>query len=292
MGYAPGGAFAGAPRFVMFFKGGSFHSPRCDPPASTRSRARRSRRSLPHAQRLDRVSRHAHPRRLAQERRLPRGARRRPDRLRHGQRLPLLEERLVLRVHRSRVDRHRDRQRLQGAAGAGGAAVRQPAHRRRRALGRRQRRARPALHLVSQAPGRRRAVRQRHRAGAERRAGLRPADAAGERCCAAKTRTSPPPTTARSRRRCARKQSLLDFRLADIADAKRALGMDSEHAHKLDGLVDGWREVEKANAAELAALEERRRPARAMACPTGAQTDRQRPEQEQPATTCRPCTTR
>jgi len=52
-----------------------------------------------------------------------------------------------------------------------------------------------------------------------------------------------------------RKQSLLDLRLADIADAKRTLGMDSEHAHKLDGLVDGWREVEKANAAELAALD-------------------------------------
>ncbi|MET0386069.1 MAG: DUF1552 domain-containing protein [Polyangiales bacterium] len=43
-----------------------------------------------------------------------------------------------------------------------------------------------------------------------------------------------------------RKRSLLDFRLADIADAKRTLGMDSEHAQKLDGLVDGWREVEAA----------------------------------------------
>jgi len=42
--------------------------------------------------------------------------------------------------------------------------------------------------------------------------------------------------------------------LADIADAKRALGMDSLHAQKLDGLVDGWREVEKATDAELAGL--------------------------------------
>ncbi|MEY4577094.1 MAG: hypothetical protein RL701_1797 [Pseudomonadota bacterium] len=48
-----------------------------------------------------------------------------------------------------------------------------------------------------------------------------------------------------------RKKSLLDFRLQDIADAKRVLGMDSEHAHKLDGLVDGWREVEKVVNAEL-----------------------------------------
>ena len=51
-----------------------------------------------------------------------------------------------------------------------------------------------------------------------------------------------------------RKQSLLDFRLQDIADAKRVLGMDSEHARKLDGLVDGWREVESSVKAEQAAL--------------------------------------
>jgi Protein of unknown function (DUF1552) len=51
-----------------------------------------------------------------------------------------------------------------------------------------------------------------------------------------------------------RKQSLLDFRLQDIADAKRVLGMDSEHARKLDGLVEGWREVERSVKAETAAL--------------------------------------
>ncbi|MFM2416398.1 MAG: hypothetical protein RL385_1121, partial [Pseudomonadota bacterium] len=47
-----------------------------------------------------------------------------------------------------------------------------------------------------------------------------------------------------------RRQSLLDFRLQDIADAKRLLGMDSEHAHKLDGLLEGWRDVESAVNAE------------------------------------------
>src|SRR4029077_10400945 len=51
-----------------------------------------------------------------------------------------------------------------------------------------------------------------------------------------------------------RKKSLVDFRLADIADAKRVLGMDSVHAQKLDGLVDGWSEVEAATNAELAGL--------------------------------------
>jgi hypothetical protein len=50
----------------------------------------------------------------------------------------------------------------------------------------------------------------------------------------------------------ARRKSLIDFRLEDIADAKRTLGMDTEHARKLDGLVDGWREVEKSLAAEMA----------------------------------------
>lgn len=63
-----------------------------------------------------------------------------------------------------------------------------------------------------------------------------------------------------------RKKGLVDLRLEDIADAKRTLGMDSEHAHKLDGLVDGWREIEKANAAELTALESGG--GGAMACPT------------------------
>jgi hypothetical protein len=52
----------------------------------------------------------------------------------------------------------------------------------------------------------------------------------------------------------ARRQSVLDLRLADIADAKRALGMDSEHALKLDGLLDGWRQVESNLEAEAAAL--------------------------------------
>jgi hypothetical protein len=65
-----------------------------------------------------------------------------------------------------------------------------------------------------------------------------------------------------------RKQSLLDFRLGEIEAAKRELGMDSEHAHKLDGLLEGWREVEKATQAELAALGSGGSGA-SMACPTG-----------------------
>ncbi len=63
-------------------------------------------------------------------------------------------------------------------------------------------------------------------------------------------------------------RSLLDFHLQEIADAKRELGMDSEHAHKLDGLLDGWRELEKTNAAERAALDGGG--SSGKACPTGA----------------------
>jgi Protein of unknown function (DUF1552) len=66
----------------------------------------------------------------------------------------------------------------------------------------------------------------------------------------------------------ARKKSLLDFRLQDIDDAKRALGMDTEHARKLDGLVDGWREVEKTLTAEMTTGAAPT--GVTMACPTGA----------------------
>jgi hypothetical protein len=65
-----------------------------------------------------------------------------------------------------------------------------------------------------------------------------------------------------------RKKSLIDFRLADIADAKRTLGMDSVHAQKLDGLVDGWREVENATNAELAGLTSGATGTGSTACPT------------------------
>ena len=64
-----------------------------------------------------------------------------------------------------------------------------------------------------------------------------------------------------------RKKSLVDFRLQEIADAKRVLGMDSEHAQKLDGMVEGWREVERATQAELDAISSGR-PGGNQPCPT------------------------
>jgi Protein of unknown function (DUF1552) len=51
----------------------------------------------------------------------------------------------------------------------------------------------------------------------------------------------------------ARRASVVDFILADIKDAKRRFGMDTEHARKLDGLLENWSQSEKS--ARLAAAE-------------------------------------
>lgn len=83
-----------------------------------------------------------------------------------------------------------------------------------------------------------------------------------------KDSSQPGTDTTQLRAALERKKSLVDFRLADITDAKRALGMDSVHAQKLDGLVDGWREVEKATNAELTALGNGTTGGATPACPT------------------------
>ena len=67
-----------------------------------------------------------------------------------------------------------------------------------------------------------------------------------------------------------RKKSLVDFRLADIAEAKRTLGMDSEHARKLDGLVAGWRDVESATQSQIDALGSGVPPGSVPQCPAGS----------------------
>jgi hypothetical protein len=86
----------------------------------------------------------------------------------------------------------------------------------------------------------------------------------------AKSSNQPATDTTQMRAALQRKQSLLDFRLAELADAKRTLGMDSAHAQKLDAMVDGWREVEKTTTAELAALDAgAASTGTARACPTG-----------------------
>jgi hypothetical protein len=65
-----------------------------------------------------------------------------------------------------------------------------------------------------------------------------------------------------------RRQSVLDLRLDDIEDARRALGMDPEHSLKLDGLLEGWRQVERGLEAEVSAAENGGSPGTVVACPT------------------------
>ena len=50
MGYIAGGTFVGAPRFVMFFKGGSFHPASTNPHIDHRPRRHADRAAAPHAQ--------------------------------------------------------------------------------------------------------------------------------------------------------------------------------------------------------------------------------------------------
>ncbi len=64
-----------------------------------------------------------------------------------------------------------------------------------------------------------------------------------------------------------RRASVVDFILADIKDAKRRYGMDSEHARKLDGMLDGWSQTEKSvhRRADASAASSTQR---AASCPT------------------------
>ena len=116
------------PRFVLFFKGPSFHSPTVTPTTSLDQLSRSRWPPLaPHIQDL-----------ILFKGMSILGGSPKTDGYQEehaagligcatGEQLPLLEERLVLRLHGQRVDRHRDRQPLSDRAGAGGAALLQPA---------------------------------------------------------------------------------------------------------------------------------------------------------------------
>lgn len=68
-----------------------------------------------------------------------------------------------------------------------------------------------------------------------------------------------------------RRASVLDFILADIKDAKLRFGMDSEHARKLDGLMETWSQSEKT--ARKATDQVAAKAQAARACPTLARPD-------------------
>ncbi len=67
-----------------------------------------------------------------------------------------------------------------------------------------------------------------------------------------------------------RKKSIIDFRLADIDSAKKELGMGAEYARKFDGMIDGWRQVESVVQGQIDAIDKGGgMPGTAPACPNG-----------------------
>jgi hypothetical protein len=68
----------------------------------------------------------------------------------------------------------------------------------------------------------------------------------------------------------ARRASMVDFIVSDIKDAKRRFGMDSEHAHKLDGMLENWSQSERAARQQTTATPEAtRKPCTPGPRPTG-----------------------
>ena len=65
----------------------------------------------------------------------------------------------------------------------------------------------------------------------------------------------------------ARRDSVLKFIVADIKDAKLKFGLDTEHAHKLDGMLENWSETEKS-ARQAGQSPTRTANAKMAACPT------------------------
>jgi Protein of unknown function (DUF1552) len=65
-----------------------------------------------------------------------------------------------------------------------------------------------------------------------------------------------------------RRSSVIDFIVADVKDAKRRFGLDTEHARKLDGLLETWNESEKSVRQNAVATETVATRGKTPACPT------------------------
>lgn len=256
MGYVAGGAFTGAPRFVMFFKGGGYHSPSVRPGSMADLSATPLAPLVPHASDLI-VFRNMHIH----------GGEPQTDGYQeeHGAGLFGCVTGQPIRYSRSdSYYAYTDYESIDITIANHYQTVPQLA-------------ALPfsSLHLGAGAHSDADDVGlgQRYISFRNRRAGdsqygnaIEPIQNAGQVYDTLMTRInticsmatgSPQPMTDNSQMRNAllRRRSVLDFRLQEIADAKRVLGMDSEHAHRFDGLIDGWREVERATTAQLDALD-------------------------------------
>jgi hypothetical protein len=250
MGYAPGGAFAGAPRFVMFFIGGSLHSPSVRPTSIDAIASTPLSPLVPHAQDLV----------VFQGMRIHGGSPK-SDGYQEEHGAGLIGAVTGNDYHYSKNDSYyayTDHESIDIAIAN--------AYQERPALA-----ALPfaSLHIGAGAHSDadnvglgQRYISYRKRVAGDAQYGnaIEPVQNAGQvydqlmqrvNLLCAKDSNQPASDNTALIAALERKQSVLDFRSADIAAAKSALGMDSEHAHRLDGLLDGWREVEKANAAEL-----------------------------------------
>jgi hypothetical protein len=67
-----------------------------------------------------------------------------------------------------------------------------------------------------------------------------------------------------------RRAAMVDFLLADIKDARRRFGMDTEHSRKLDGLLETWSESEKSARMSLGLVNTSGQQVTSKPCPTMA----------------------
>lgn len=267
MGYVAGGSFSASPRFVMFFRGASYHSPSVRPSALT------DLRSTPMAP----LSSHSSDIILFQNMHIHGGSPK-TDGYQEEHGAGLLGCVTGNRIRYSRNDAYyayTDHQSIDIAIAehyqtkAELAAV--PL---------------PSLHVGAGAhsDADNLGLGQRYISFRNRRSGdgqygnaIEPIQDAGQvydslmsRVNALCTSDSMQPVSDQEQLRAAlqQRQSLVDFRLQDLADAKSYLGVDSVHAQKLDGLVDGWRDTERTIQAELARLDAEQGPQTSQACPT------------------------
>ncbi len=267
MGYVAGGTFVGAPRFVLFFKGPSFHSPTVSPTTSVTSLPAPLAALAPHAQDIvlfSNMSIH--------------GGSPKTDGYQEEHAAGLIGCSTGNSYHYSKNDSYyayTDNESIDVAIANHYQTVPALA-------------ALPfaSLHLGAgaQSDADNVGLGQRYISYRKRQTGdslygnaIEPIQDAGQaydtlmqriNVICAKDSNQPGTDQTQLRMALERRKSLIDFRLADIAEAKRALGMDTAHAQKLDGLVDGWREVEKATAAELAGLGTGGTGGSKPACPT------------------------
>ena len=266
MGAAAGGAFAGAPRFVMFFIGGSYHSPSVRPASIADIASTPLAPLLPHAQDLI----------VFQGMRIHGGSPKSDDyQEEHGAgligcvtgneyRYSKNDSYFAYTDHESIdiaiANAYQTRPEL-AALPLSSLHVGGGAHSDADNVG-------PGQRYIS--------YRKREAGDAQYGNAIEPVQNAGQvydqlmervNLICAKDSNQPVADNGALKAALLRKKSLLDFRLGDVDAAKRALGMDSEHAHKLDGLLEGWREVEKANDAALAAADRGGASGNGMTCP-------------------------